>query len=93
MLTGLRSYHDWQRCEVLLQLLEWLICLLSPDRGSGLLQQLEEWESPLCQSRDKLAEHGQASLELLNILGVGWHLHLFDCLDLLLVGLNYSMQN
>jgi hypothetical protein len=67
-LVGLRSYHDWQRCQVLLQLLKWLICFLSPDKGSSLPQELEELESPLYQSRDKLVEQGQASREPLDIL-------------------------
>jgi hypothetical protein len=83
MLTELQSYHDWQWCQVLLWLLEWLICFFSLDKGSELLQQLEEWESPLYQYRDKLAECGQASCELLDILDIGWRPHLFNCLDLL----------
>jgi hypothetical protein len=53
------------------------------DKGSRLLQQLEEWESPLCHSSDKPAKRGQASRELLDIRDAGWRLHHYDCLDLL----------
>jgi hypothetical protein len=42
MFAGLRSYHDWQRREVLLQPLECLIYFHGPDKGSGLPQQFEE---------------------------------------------------
>jgi hypothetical protein len=93
MLTELWSYHDRQRRQLLLQLLECLIYLLGSEKGSELPQQLEEWESPLYQSRDKLAECGQSSHELLDILDAGWRPHLFDCLDLLRVGLNSQVRN
>jgi hypothetical protein len=83
MLVGLRSHHDWQRRQVLLQLLESLICFFSLDKGFRLLQQPEERESPLCQSRDKLVERGQASRELLGILDAGWQQHHFNRLGLL----------
>jgi hypothetical protein len=93
MLTGLRSYHDWQRRQVLLQLLECLICFLSPDKGSGLPQNLEERESPLYQSRDKPTECSQASYDLMDILDASWQLHHFDRLDLLWIGLNSPVEN
>jgi hypothetical protein len=92
-LTGLWSHHDWQQHRVLLQLLECLICFLGSHNEFRLLQQLEERESPLCQSRDKPVEHGQASRELLDILDAGWWPHHFDCLDLLWVGLDSPVQN
>jgi hypothetical protein len=93
MLIGLQSYPYWQRCKVLVQLLECLICLLDPDKGSKLPQQLEEWESPLYQSRNKSAERGQASRELLDILDAGWWPHLLDCLDRLWVSLDSPVRN
>jgi hypothetical protein len=64
------------------------LCLLCLDEGPKLPQKLEEWESPLSQSRDKLAQCGQASRELLHILDMGGRSHCFDCLDLLWVGLD-----
>jgi hypothetical protein len=93
MFIGLRSYHHWQRREVLLQLQECFNYFLNPNKGSGFLQQLEERESPLCQSRDKLVERDQAPREILDIINAGWRLHLFDCLDLLWVGLDSPVQN
>jgi hypothetical protein len=40
-----------------------------------------------------MTEHGQASRELLDILDVDWRAHLFDCLDLIWVGLDSLVQN
>jgi hypothetical protein len=57
------------------------------------LHELEERESPLYQSRDKLTECDQASCELLDIHDAGWRSHHFDCLDLLWVDLDSPVQN
>jgi hypothetical protein len=51
--------------------------------GSGLPQKFEEWESTLCQSRNKPTERSQVSHELLDIFDAGWRPHHFDHLDLL----------
>jgi hypothetical protein len=48
------------------------------DEGSGLLQKLEEWESPLSQFREKLAQHSQATHEFLHILDAGRRPYRFD---------------
>jgi hypothetical protein len=90
-LARLRSHHDQWRCKVPLELRKCLFCLLSPDKGSGHPQKLEEQESPLNQSRDKLTQRGEASRELLHIFDAGWRPHLFDRLDLLRVGLDPSV--
>jgi hypothetical protein len=36
-----------------LELLEHLFCILDPDKRPKFSQKLEEWESPLSQSRNK----------------------------------------
>jgi hypothetical protein len=54
-LTRLWSYHDWQRCEISLELLKCIFSFLCSDEGPELLQKLEEQESSIKQSTDKLA--------------------------------------
>jgi hypothetical protein len=58
-----------------------------------LRKKLEEWESPLSQSRDKLAQRGQATHELLHILDVGRSPHHFNHPDLFWVCLDSSVGN
>jgi hypothetical protein len=65
---------------------------MGPDKRSGLLQKLEVRESMLCQYRNKLIEHSQASRELLDIFDMGWRPHHFDRLDFLWVSLDSLVQ-
>jgi hypothetical protein len=61
--------------------------------GPRLVQKLEKWESPLNQSRDKLAQRGQATRELLHILDAGSRLHHFNRPDLFWVCFDSPMGN
>jgi hypothetical protein len=92
-LSRLRSHHNRWRCEVPLELLEHLFCLVGPDERSGLAPKLEEQESPLSQSRDKLAQRDQATRELVHILDVGRRPYRFNHPDLFLVCLDSPVGN
>jgi hypothetical protein len=81
-LSRLRSYHNRRRCEIPLELLEHLFCLICPDEMSRLAQKLEKQESSLSQSRNKPAQCGQATRELLHILDAGRRPHRFNHPDL-----------
>jgi hypothetical protein len=61
--------------------------------GRNCAQKLEEWESLLSQSRDKPAQRGQATQELLHILDVGKRPHHFNHPDLFWVCLNSPVGN
>jgi hypothetical protein len=73
--------------------LERLFCLFCLDERSRLAQKFEKWESPLSQSRDKLAQRSQVTREVLHILDAGKRQHRFVCPDLFWVCFDSPVGN
>jgi hypothetical protein len=75
---GFWGYQSGWGCQILLQVFEGLLCLLSPLKLVLILEELQETESPDAQSRDKLAQSGHASRQLLYIMEALGRLHFGD---------------
>jgi hypothetical protein len=70
-------------CYILLQFFEGLLCLLSPLELVLFLEELNEWEFPNVESRDKPTQGGHASHQLLHVMEALRWLHFGDSQHLL----------
>jgi hypothetical protein len=83
--VGFWGYQSGWGCQILLQVFEGLLCLLSPLELVLFLDDLKERESHDAESRNKPAQSGHAFLQLLHIMeALGW-LHFGDSRHLLWV--------
>jgi hypothetical protein len=80
---GLQGYQSGWGSQVFLQVLEGLLCLLSPLEFVLLLEEFKEWESPDAESRDEPALVSHAPHQLLDIMEVLSWLNLGDSHHLL----------
>jgi hypothetical protein len=72
---GFWGYQNERGCEILLQVFEGLLCLLCPLELVLFLEELKERESPNTESRDKPAQSGHASHQLLYVMEALGQLH------------------
>jgi hypothetical protein len=75
---GFWGYQSGWGCQILLQVFKDLLCLLSPLELVLFLEELKERESPNVKSRDKPAQSGHASHQLLHIMEALRQLHFGD---------------
>jgi hypothetical protein len=66
--VGFWGYQSGWGSQILLQVFECLLCLLSPLELVLFLEELKERESPDAESQDKPAQSGHASRQLLHIM-------------------------
>jgi hypothetical protein len=90
---GVWGYQSGWGCQILLQVFEGLLCLLSPLKLVLFLEELKERESPNTESRDKPAQSGHASCQLLHVMEALEWLHFGDSRHLLWVTVNTTMRD
>ena len=83
-------YQDWWGRECLLQVRECIASFFGPLEFLSFFEQLVKWQRALSQSADEAAQGCESSRELLYAFGVGWLLHLGDCLNFLWVRFDSS---
>jgi hypothetical protein len=80
---GFRGCQSGWGCQILLQFFEGLLCLLSPLELVLFLEELQEREYLDAESRDKPAQSGHASHQLLHVMEALEQLHFGDSRHLL----------
>jgi hypothetical protein len=75
---GFWGYQSGWGCQILFQVFEGLLCLLSPLELVMFLEELKEREPPDAKSRDKPAQSDHASHQLLYIMEALGRLHFGD---------------
>jgi hypothetical protein len=85
---GFQGYQSGWGSQILLQVFEGLLCLLSPLELVLFLEKLKKRESPDAESRDKHAQSGQAYCQCLHIMEALRWLHFDDSRHLLKVRVN-----
>jgi hypothetical protein len=75
---GFRGYQSKWGNQILLQVFEGLLCLLSPLELFLFLEELKEWESPDIESRDESSQCSHTSHQLLDIMEALGRLQLSD---------------
>jgi hypothetical protein len=86
--VGFRGYQSEWGSQILLQVFERLLCLLSPLELVLFLEEPKKRESPNTESRDKPAQSGHASHQLLHIVEALGQLYFGDSQHLLWVRVN-----
>jgi hypothetical protein len=76
--VGFWSYQSRWGNQILLQILEGLLCLLSPLELALFLEEHEELESPDAESRDESAQGSHTYCQLLDFKEALMRLHLSD---------------
>jgi hypothetical protein len=66
--VGLRAYQSRWGGQILLQVFEGLLCLLSPLKLDLFLEELKQWESPDVELRDESAQGSHTYRQLLDIM-------------------------
>jgi hypothetical protein len=85
---GFRGYQSRWGSQILLQVFESLLCLLSPLELVLFLEELKEWEFHDTESWDESAQGGHTSNQFLDIMEALRQLHLGDSRHLLWVRVN-----
>jgi hypothetical protein len=88
---GLKGYQSEWGSQILLQVFEGLLCLLSSMELVMFLEELKERESPYAESRDEPSQSGHASHQLLHIMEPLGQLHFGDSQHLLWINFNTMM--